>query len=150
MISKIAEFMRLDFVLLSIGIVDAAFSGAVSPRFFDNLFFTEEIRCLDRVRSSAQRKIIQFRMFNVSTFDLSRPSGESVKWCFAQRQRWLLLLRGHVHAIVIARAVLAGRHKPLCFVRPQTNQIAFRALFAILIKAAQCVIIEQQFQNVFT
>ena len=53
----------------------------------------------------------------------------------------------HVHAIVIARAVFAGRHKPLRFVRPQDEQIVFGAFGLGFVEPAQRVIVEKQFQK---
>ena len=56
-------------------------------------------------------------------------------------------LVNHVHAVVIARAVLAGRHKSLRFVRPKNEQIVYRPFRFWFVKTAQGVVIEQQFSE---
>jgi hypothetical protein len=57
----------------------------------------------------------------------------------------------HVHAIVIARAVLAGRHKALRFVRPQDEQIIFGTFQSLICQTgASAMIVKSSFKNVFT
>ncbi len=53
----------------------------------------------------------------------------------------------HIHAIVIARAVFAGRHKPLRFVCPQDEQVVTGAFGLRLVKPAQGVVVVEQFQK---
>ena len=56
-------------------------------------------------------------------------------------------LADHVHAVVIARAVLAGRHESLRFVGPQDEQIVFGAVGFGLVEAAQRVIVVEQLEQ---
>lgn len=49
MFSKIAQQVRLDFVLLSLGIIARHPAAAITPRLFDHALPAEKIRALNRL-----------------------------------------------------------------------------------------------------
>jgi hypothetical protein len=49
MVTKIAEFVRFDFVFFGLGAVHVALARAESPEAFHDALFADEVCCLDGI-----------------------------------------------------------------------------------------------------
>lgn len=147
MVAKIAELVGFDFVFLGLGIVDVAFTGAVSPRAFHDALFAEKICRLDRIGFVGGAK----------DEPVTEIQGQHLRFVIAQRwhKRGGALRGGddrgagladHVHAVVVARAVFARGHESLRFVGPEDQQVVLRTLGFRTVEPAQRVIVVQELQ----
>src|SRR6266700_4133955 len=147
-IAEIAEFVRLDSVLLSLGVVDAAPAGAVAPGPFHDTSFAEEVGGLNGIGFVG----------GTENYPVTKIQCEHFRFVVAQgREERGSGLRGgdnggsrfanHVHTVVVAGAVLAGGHESLGLVSPEDNEIVLGTLDFGLVETAQGVIVKQQLEE---
>ena len=148
MIAELAEFVGFDFVFLGLRVIHIAFAGTGTPRAFHHRFFAKKIGGLNRVGFVGAAKNHPVAEIQRQHPGFVVAQGRDKRGCRLRGgDNGRARLADHVHAVVIAGAVLAGGHKPLCLVRPEDEQVVFGAFGLRLVKSAQGVIIEEQFQE---
>lgn len=148
MIAKISEFMRLDLMFFSFGIVHGAFAGTEAPGAFNHALFADEVGGLNRVSLVG----------STEAETVPEVEGEHFGFVMAERRHeGRGALRGsndggsgfanHIHAVVIAGAVFAGGHETLGFVSPQDEEIITRPFGLVFVEPAKGVVVKKEFEE---
>ena len=148
MVAEIAKFVRLDFVFFGFGVIHVALAGAESPRAFYHALLADEVGGLDGigfVGGAEDEAIAEIQGQHFGFVVAKRRHKRRCALCGGDNR--CACLADHVHAVVIARAVLAGRHKSLRFVSPQDEQIIFGAVGFGFVEATQRVIVVKQLEH---